>query len=180
MNHYIIFYPKDIDYNDEPKETVLWEVKYNADSSIIELPDYILNLLQSEQKEAYPINKWHDEFTNLGMQLIYDYVYAKEYAYFMNNTPFFTATLSALDLNRFNNQIVVKIKVGRKLLKEMKLKNQGIMHPEKFHKKMIELTDISEKQFLIHEEICDTLINLENLCEKCVQYESLIEWKSIC
>ena len=45
----------------------------------------------------------------------------------------------------------------------MKLKNQGIMHPEKFHKKMIELTDMSEEQFLIHEEICDTLINLENL-----------------
>ena len=135
MNHYIIFYPKDIDYNDEPKETVLWEVKYNADNIIIELPDHILKLLQSEQKEAYPINKWHDEFTNLGMQLIYDYVYAKEYAYFMNNTPFFTATLSALDLNRFNNQIVVKIKVGRKLLKEMKLKNQGIMHPKNFIKK---------------------------------------------
>ena len=84
MNHYIIFYPKDIDYNDEPKETVLWEVKYHTHSGMIGLPDYLLSLLQAEQKEAYPIGKWHSEFTNLGMQLIYDYVYAKEYAYFVN------------------------------------------------------------------------------------------------
>ena len=180
MNNYIIFYPKDIDANDEPKNTVLWEVKYNVHESILGLPDYILSLLKQEQKEAYPLEKWHYEFTNLGMQIIYDYVYAKEYAYFVQNIPFFTATLSALDLNRFNNQIVIKQKIGKKLLKEMNLRNQGSMHPEKFHKRMIELTDISEDKFLVHEDICDALINLENLCERCVQYESQIEWKSIC
>jgi hypothetical protein len=180
MNNYIIFYPKDIDNNDEPKDTVLWEVKYNVHESMLGLPDHILSLLKEEHKQAYPLEKWHHELTNLGMQIIYDYVYAKEYAYFVQNIPFFTATLSALDLNRFNNQIVIKQKIGKKLLKEMNLRNQGSMHPERFHKRMIELTDISEDKFLIHEDICDALINLENLCERCVQYESQIQWKSIC
>lgn len=180
MNNYIIFYPKDIDSNDEPKDTVLWEVKYHLHSSMLGLPDYILSLLEEEQKVALPLTKWHYEFSQLNMQIIYDYVYAKEYAYFVDNMPLFTATISALDINRFNNQIVVKQKMGKKLLKEMKLRNQGAMHPEKFHKKMIELTDISDEQFLMHEDICDALLNLESLCQKCVQYESMIEWKSIC
>ena len=34
MKKYILFSPKDIDQNDEPKDSVLWEVKYKVHQTI--------------------------------------------------------------------------------------------------------------------------------------------------
>lgn len=180
MSKYIIFYPSDLDMKDEPKETVLWEVKYKLHDSILGLPDILTNLLKQEMTKTYPLSFWHNEFVNMNMQLIYDYIYAKEYAYFVDNIPVFTATVTALDLNRFNNEVVLKQKIAKKILKDMKLKYNGSMHPEKFHKKMYTLVDLSEEEFISEETMADAVINLEYLCEKCLQYESPIEWKTIC
>ena len=114
MSKYIIFYPSDLDMKDEPKETVLWEVKYKLHDSILGLPDILTNLLKQEMTKTYPLSFWHNEFVNMNMQLIYDYIYAKEYAYFVDNIPVFTATVTALDLNRFNNEVVLKQKIAKK------------------------------------------------------------------
>ena len=62
-----------------------------------------------------------------------------------NDDALFTATISALDINKFNNEVLVKIKVAKEILSTMDLKENGCMHPEKFHNKMIEYVDLSEE-----------------------------------
>lgn len=178
MKKYILFYPSDTDDSDDPKDTILWEVKYKVQQSIISLPIDILSVLDEEQPPL-PLSRWEDEFQKLSMYLIYDYSYAKEYAYFVDNQPVLTATLMALDINRFNNQVVIKQKIAKKLLNQMKLRNKGAMHPEKFHVKMLEYVDLSDERYLVEEEVSEVLYELENLCESCLQYESTIEWKPI-
>ena len=132
-----------------------------------------------EEHPPLPLAQWEKDFKELNLYLIYDYSYAKEYAYFVDNQPVLTATLMALDLNRFNNQVVIKQKVAKKLLNQMKLRNKGAMHPEKFHTKMLEYVDLSDERYLVEEEVSEVLYELENLCECCLQYESSIEWKPI-
>ena len=65
MSKYIIFYPSDLDIKDEPKDTVLWEVKYKLHDSILGLPDIIGNLLKQEMTKTYPLSFWHKEFVNM-------------------------------------------------------------------------------------------------------------------
>ena len=96
-----------------------------------------------------------------------------------NDDALFTATISALDINKFNNEVLVKIKVAKEILSTMNLNENGSMHPEKFHNKMIEYVDLSEEEFVKKEDISQYLYDLETLCERCLQYESNIEWKSI-
>ena len=50
------------------------------------------------------------------------------------------------------------------------------MHPEKFYKKLITVIDLSEV-ILDEDVILSALLQLEEICESCVQYESNIEWR---
>jgi hypothetical protein len=47
---------------------------------------------------ALPLCKWQEDFENIGLELIYDYPFAKEYAVLDDEkNPLLTATLSALE-----------------------------------------------------------------------------------
>lgn len=180
MKKYILFSPKDIDQNDEPKDSVLWEVKYKVHQTIQGLPKEVLDVLDDSKSTPLPCKKWHEELIPLGLEMLYDFPYMKEYGILDDNDDaLFTATISALDINKFNNEVLVKIKVAKEILSTMDLKENGCMHPEKFHKKMIEYVDLSEEEFIKKEDISKYLFDLETLCERCLQYESNIEWKSI-
>lgn len=180
MKKFILFTPQDIDYSDDPPDTVLWQVKLKIVENILNLPEDICSMLQSSDTAAFPLKKWQEEFDNIGLQLIYDYPYAKEYAVLDDNDkPLLTATLTALDINKFNNELLVKLRTGTKILKSMNLNIRGSMHPEKFHNKMVEFVDLSDDSFIKTEDISSFLFDLEELCERCLQYETNIEWKTI-
>jgi hypothetical protein len=179
MKKYIVFYPKDVDHNDDPNDSVLWDVKYKVHQTISGLPEYIHDLLETMCSEPFPLNRWKKEFELLGLELIYDYPYMKEYAIMDDKVVLFTATLLALDINKYNNEIIVKNKTGQQLLKSLNLNEKGSMHPEKFHNMMVQFVDLSDDEYIKNEDISDFLYNLETLCERCLQYESKIEWKTI-
>jgi hypothetical protein len=52
------------------------------------------------------------------------------------------------------------------------------MHPEKFYNKMTSILDLTEEEMENEAFVLQTLLELENLCEECVKYESFIEWKT--
>ena len=64
MKRYILFYPTDTDDSDDPKDTILWEVKYKVQQSIISLPIEILNVLD-EDHPPLPLNQWAKDFQEL-------------------------------------------------------------------------------------------------------------------
>jgi hypothetical protein len=72
----------------------------------------------------------------------------------------------ALDINRFNNQVVIKQKFAKKLLNQMNLRSKGAMHPEKFHAKMLQYVDLTDDRDLVEEEVSEVLYELENLLRK--------------
>lgn len=172
---YILFYPKDID-DEEPKDTVLWKCTFRIHKDM-KLPEEIQEMVDEKDHPPLPLSKWEGAFYNL--HLLYDFTYAKEYVYLVDNVPVFTVSLLALDINRENNQIVVKEKLAEKILNQMSLKLKGSMHPEKFYKKLINEVDLSEDTLLREEDVTDIMLNLECLCEQCLHYESPIEWKPV-
>jgi len=120
MKKYILFSPKDIDQNDEPKDSVLWEVKYKVHQTIQGLPKEVLDVLDDSKSTPLPCKKWHEEFIPLGLEMLYDFPYMKEYGILDDNDDaLFTATISALDINKFNNEVLVKIKVAKEILSTM-------------------------------------------------------------
>lgn len=180
MKRYILFTPHDFDYSDNPSDTVLWQVKLKVYENILDLPDVLSLMLNTPEDFALPLCKWQEDFENIGLELIYDYPFAKEYAVLdEEKNPLLTATLSALDINKYNNELLVKLRTGSNVLKSMNLKERGSMHPEKFHNKMVEYVDLSDDSFIKTEDISSFLFDLEELCERCLQYETNIEWKTI-
>ena len=180
MKKFILFTAKDLDYSDSPPDTVLWQIKLKIVENILDLPQDVCKLLQNTEHVAFPLKKWQEDLENIGLELIYDYPYAKEYAVLDDNeNPLLTATLTALDINKFNNELLVKLRTGSEILKTMNLTTKGCMHPEKFHNKMVEFVDLSEESYVKSEEISSFLFDLEELCERCLQYETNIEWKTI-
>jgi hypothetical protein len=115
---YILFYPKEID-DEEPKDTVLWKCIFRIHKDI-KLPEEMQKMVDEKDHPPLPLYKWEEAFDNL--DLLYDFTYAKEYVYLVDNIPAFTVSLLALDINRENNQIVVKEKLAEKILNQMSLK----------------------------------------------------------
>lgn len=180
MKKFILFSPVDLDYSDSPPETVLWQVKLKIVENVLDLPESFCELIQNQNSVALPLDNWIEKFESIGLSLLYDYPYAKEYAVIdEHNQPILTATLTALDINKFNNELLIKVKTGSKILQSMNLGIKGSMHPEKFHHKMLELVDLSEESFIKSEDVSSFLFELEELCERCLQYETNIEWKTI-
>ena len=87
-----------------------------------------------------------------------------------------TITINAQDINANHTKIIVSKSLAKVILGQMGMDSIGKMHPEKFYKKMTSILDLSEE---IENEafVLQTLLELENLCEECVKYESFIEWK---
>jgi glutaredoxin 2 len=86
-------------------------------------------------------------------------------------------TIQAKDLNTNFNQIIIPKNIARDILNEMKLPMFGKMHPEKFHKKLVQFIDLSQNDTALVENIFEALTELEDLCTECISYESFLEWK---
>lgn len=179
MTDYVLFQPHNFVYKEEPDETVLWRVSYHLRKNIIDLPEHISSLMSLNFPQTYPIKYWEEEFKKLNLSLLFDYPYAKEYGYFVDNFVVFTATLTAQDLSSFHNEVLIDKKIARRFLRQMRLSRTGFMHPEKFYNRLITKVDLSLKKEEDEEELVEALCFLEELCEKCMQYESFLEWKNI-
>lgn len=181
MDKYVVFFPENFKEKEEPDPTTLWKVKYSLHSNDIEYPLYIVELCENKYSvNAYPLEYLTNGMEEIGLILKHDYPFAKEYIYQDKYNVLFTATLLALDIGCYDNKVKIKRKFANKILKDMKLPENGILHPEKFHKRLIELLDLSEKKYKDDtEEYIDNLINLENLAIRCLEYETMIEWNNI-
>jgi hypothetical protein len=178
MSKYIVFYPADVDISDKVKDTVLWKAKYKLQDESYVPADFV-NKINTTNDPPLPMSHWKHWMEDLGLNLLYDFSYLKEYAYFVKDIPVFIVTLRALDLNTEHKEVIVRSNLAEKILQEMKLKTSGSMHPEKFENKLIDCVDLSEDEVIQEDEIIEILFELENLCTYCLNYESFIEWKAI-
>lgn len=177
MSKHVVFQPVDLG-DDEVKDTVLWSATFHIHPEIEPtLPQEMLALINSKNTINYPLAYWQKEFTNLGFVLDMDFPYCKEYAWDYYMPDAVRITIKAKDLNTNFNQIIVPKTIARDILNEMKLPLFGKMHPEKFHKKLVQYIDLSQSDLNLTDNIFEALTELEDLCAECISYESFIEWK---
>lgn len=181
MLNYTVFYPENYKEKEEPDDTTLWKVKYSLSSDTIDFPVYIVELCDNVYSErAFPLSYLQTNLEEIGLTLKHDYPFAKEYIYEDKYNVLFTATLIALDIGCYNNLIKMPSKFSKKILEDMNLPETGKYHPEKFHKKLVELLDLSEKKYQLDtEDYINKLIDLENLALRCLEFETMIEWNNI-
>lgn len=178
MSKYIIFFPSDVDASENIKDTVLWKAKYKLQDESYVPADFV-NKINTTNDPPLPMTHWKHWMEDLGLSLLFDFSYLKEYAYFVKDIPVFVVTLRALDLNTERKEVVVRSNLAEKILGEMGFKSSGSMHPEKFQNKIIDCVDLSEDEIVQEEELINILFDLENLCTYCLNYESFIEWKVV-
>jgi len=134
---YILFYPQETDDLDTPSNNVLWKAEYKVAA---DLPSELISMVEEKEPPPLPLHVWEEKLEDY--ELLFDYNYVKEYVYYLDNVPILQVELTALDINRENNQIVVKEKVAKKILNQMNLSIKGSLHPEKFYKKLIDYVDL--------------------------------------
>jgi len=177
MSKHVVFQPVDLG-DDEVKDTVLWSATFHIHPDIEPtLPEEMLALIKNKNSINYPLAYWQKEFTNLGFVLDMDFPYCKEYAWDYIMPDAVRITIQAKDLNTNFNQIIIPKIIARDILNEMKLPMFGKMHPEKFHKKLVQYIDLSQNNSSLVDNIFEALTELEDLCTECISYESFIEWK---
>lgn len=181
MFNYTFFYPENYREKDEPDDTTLWKVKYSLSSDIIDFPAYIVELCDNVYSDkAFSLEYLQKNLEEIGLKLKHDYPFAKEYIYEDKYNVLFIATLIAQDIGGYNNLIKIPSEFSQKILEDMNLPEAGRYHPEKFHKKLVELLDLSEKKYQLDtEDYINSLIDLENLTLRCLEYETMIEWNNI-
>lgn len=186
MSKCFLFSPLNFEYSEEPEANTLWQVKYKVHKTytaaldILELlPEAIDEYASVSCVEGLSLDKWQTLFEELNLEIIYDFPFVKEYALYDNDQVAFTATIYAMDLSRFENELEVDMKIGEDFLSEMNYTFKGNVHPEKFYNKMIETIDLCDKSSSELLEYSIFLLLLEQLCHRCLQYEKNIEWKII-
>ena len=178
MSKHVVFQPLDLNNNDEVKETVLWSATFHVHPEIEPtLPKEMLALVKNKVTVSYPLSYWQTEFTKLGFVLDMDFPYCKEYAWDFVIPDAVRITIKANDLNTNYNQIIVPKPIAKEILDDLNLTLFGKMHPEKFHKKLVEYIDLSQSNMALVDNVFEALTELEDLCAECISYESFIEWK---
>jgi hypothetical protein len=178
MKKHVVFFASDINSEEEPNPNVLWAANFNLSEEYkFSLPTNLLQAVTQDYKTiSYPLVWWQNEFQKLSFELDIDYAYAKEYTWHWQDVEALRVTIKANDINSCSNQIIIPRKIAKIILTEMKLGLSGSMHPEKFYGKLITVIDLSEI-ILDEDVILSALLQLEEICESCVQYESNIEWR---
>ena len=178
MAKHVVFQPLDLDTDDEVKDTVLWSASFRIHPDIEPtLPEEMLALVKNKTQIAYPLPYWQKEFENLGFACRYDYPYCKEFTWDYMFDEAVTITIKAKDINAEYNQIIVPKHLAKQIMDEIDLPLFGKMHPEKFHKRLVDYIDLSQTNQTLVDSIFEVLTELENLCAECIQYESFVEWK---
>lgn len=177
IKKYILFKPENYIAKEEPDDTVLWKVKYNVKGEDTNLPIEIMYFNNDMFIfDAIPLNYLEENLNQLGMIKTYDFPFVKEYSFSANSEYELIATLIAQDMGVHNNYIKIPKTTSEKILKDMKLPFEGNMHPEKFHKKLIENIDLSDSKYSKNKKYFDYMVDLENLSLRCLEYEKNIEW----
>jgi len=180
MSKYIIFHPANQISKDEPGNEILWTVDFNLKSGEdTNIKIYIYDFLEGQIENCYPLTYIEQNLYEMGMEKKYDFPYKKEF-YFVDQLGMeFIATLTALDINGFESTVKLKKKFAQVLLKDMNLPPEGNLHPERFLRSLSSFIDLSDEKYELYENNFDDLLDLENLCDRCLQYETNIEWKII-
>lgn len=179
MGKYVLFTPEHLCMNEEPDESCLWKVDYKIKTDENRsLNVYICNL-DLGIMDTYPLSYLEKNMDEMGMEKIYDFPFCKEYIFTDNLGLTFIATLTALDMNGSKNSLKLKKKFAELIIQDLDLPREGKMHPEKFLRRLSSKLDFSEKKYEAYDKNFDTLLELENLCSKCLQYETNLEWKII-
>lgn len=178
MKKHVVFYASDINSEEKPNSNVLWAANFNLSEEYkFSLPTNLLQAVTQDYKTiCYPLAWWKKEFEKLAFELDIDYPYAKEYTWSWQGTEALRVTVKANDINSCSNQVIIPRKIAKIILNEMELGLAGTMHPEKFYKKLIAVMDLSE-MILDADTTLSALLQLEEICESCVKYESNIEWR---
>ena len=180
MAKYTLFHPKNQIEQDEPKNDVLWRLNFNLKTEDkVDFKIYVYDLFEDSVNDCFPLPYLEKSMNELGMEKIYDFPFKKEYSFVDQNGLEIIATLTALDLNGFDNGVKLTKKLADVLLKDMKLPTEGELHPERFMRKLSTYIDLSDKKYDTYERNFDSLLELENLCDKCLQYETNIQWQLI-
>ena len=178
MSKHVVFQPLDLSSNDEIRDTVLWSATFHVHPEIEPtLPKEMLALVKNKMTVSYPLTYWQSEFAKLGFVLDMDFPYCKEYAWDFVMPDAVRITIKANDLNTNFNQIIIPKSIAKEILSEMNLPMFGKMHPEKFHNKLVEYVDLSQKDIDLADKVFEALTELEDLCVECISYESFVEWK---
>jgi hypothetical protein len=178
MKKHVVFFASDINSEEQPNPNVLWAANFHmSDEYKFTLPENLLQAVTKDYKTiSYPLAWWKKEFEKLSFELDIDYPYAKEYIWSWAQIEALRVTIKAHDINSCSNQIIIPRKIAKIILSEMHLGLAGSMHPEKFYNKLIDVMDLSE-MILDADTVLDNLLQLEEICESCVKYESNIEWR---
>jgi len=164
----------------EEPDDVLWKINFNIKSEDkIDLKIYVYDLATDTLNDSFPLKYLEKSMHEMGMEKIYDFPFCKEYIFTDNLGLTFIATLTALDMNGSKNSLKLKKKFAELIIQDLDLPREGKMHPEKFLRRLSGKLDFSEKKYEAYDKNFDTLLELENLCSKCLQYETNLEWKII-
>lgn len=178
MKKHVVFFPSDINSEEEPNANVLWSANFNLSEEYkFTLPSTLIQAVTKDYKTiSYPLSWWQNEFKKLSFVLDIDYPYAKEFVWSWENSEALRVTIKANDINSCSKTSIIPRKVAKIILDELQLGLSGSMHPEKFYKKIISLIDLSDT-IEDTDKVLAALLELEDICESCVQYESNIEWR---
>ena len=179
MAKHVIFQPSDLPDNEEVSDNVLWSASFKLAEEFKDIvPESIFKTVNNTKEPVtYPLKYWQKEFTSLNFKLEFDYPYNKEYAWYHQGDEALRVTIKANDIATNSNQIILPKNLAKKILDELSLPLFGKMHPEKFHKKLVQFIDLSQNDTALVENIFEALTELEDLCTECISYESFLEWK---
>lgn len=178
MAKHVVFQATDLDDSDDVKDTVLWNATFKIHPTIEPtLPEEMLALVKNKSTIAYPLAYWKKELENLGFTCRFDYPYCKEFTWDFMMDEAIILTIKAKDLNTEHRSIIVPKHLAKQIMDEISLPLFGKMHPEKFHKRLVDYIDLSQTNESLVDTIFEILFELELLCTECIAYESFVEWK---
>ena len=179
MSKFVIFNPENYIDEEEPDNDILWKVDYKLHSEGFSANVYFFDAIQKEITDTFPLEVLEQNMMELGMEKVFDFPYAKEYVFEDEFGILFSAVIRALDLHSYENKVKINKKFADILFEDLDLPFNGSMHPEKFLRKIASSIDFSDKKYESYDKNFNILLELENLCDRCLQYESNIEWKLI-
>ena len=182
MAKYIHFFPQDQIDQDEPGKEILWKIDFSLKPEDEKDKDFkisVYDLSTGYLNDSFPLTYLERSMDEMGMEKIYDYPYKKEYYFIDEYGLKIIATLTAMDINGMSSSVKITKKFAEILLTDMSLPLEGSKHPERFLRSLSSFVDFSDKKYDMYERNFDNLLELENLCDKCLRYETNIQWKII-
>lgn len=179
MSEFVLFMPENFNEDEEPSDDILWQVKYKLHGDGFTANVYLYDIINQDITDTFTLEAVETNMYEMGLEKVFDFPFAKEYVFEDDFGILFSATATALDLHGFENKLKINKKFAKIIFDDLKLPLQGKMHPEKFLRLLGKSIDFSEEKYEQYDKNFDLLLELENICNRCLQYETNIEWKII-